>query len=152
MLSKSLRERIYACIRKNHVFCLQVCKKQTCAFIVVMCLDHTSRPCSCIHPVGFSCAGRSLDAAPRREDNRAKEGPCLTAPGNDSLQMLCRVTSANHNNPFKPPKKMRYKEQGHGLFSFSAHIMRPRDKHLQREEESEERLLEVQLCFMQMNQ
>lgn len=31
---------------------------------------------------------------------------------------------------------MWYKEQGHGLFS--AHIMRPRDKHLHREEEEEE--------------
>lgn len=123
---------------------------------------HTLWSCVCtalqgpasIHPVGFSRTDRSLDAAPRREDGRAKEGPCLTAPGNDSLQMLCRVTSANHNNPFKTPKKMWYKEQGHGLFFFffPAHIMRPRDKHLHREEEREKRLLEVQLCFMQMNQ
>lgn len=65
-----------------------------------------------------------------REDKRAKEGPCLTAPVNDSLQMLCRVTSANHNNPLKPPENVI---QRTGPRPLSAHIMRPRDKHLHRE-------------------
>lgn len=98
-----------------------------------------------IRPVGvFSLHLPLPDAAPRREDKRAKEGPCLTAPGNDSLQMLCRVTSANHNHPLKPPENV-IQRTGPRPF-FSAHIMRPRDKHLHRGG-GKKRLLEVQLCF-----
>lgn len=52
-----------------------------------------------ICPVGFPSADPSL-----REDRIEEEGPHLTAPGNDSLQMLCSVTSANHNAPLKPQK------------------------------------------------
>lgn len=82
---------------------------------------------ACIHPVGFS------GATPRRKDKRAKEGPRLTALGNDSLQTLCRVTSANHNNPFKPPGKRDTKNRAAAFFFCS--IMRPRDKHLHGDEQ-----------------
>lgn len=112
------------------------------------CFDPTSRPRSC-RPCGDFLHRPLPDTAPRRKDKRAKEGPCLTAPGNDSLQMLCRVTSANHNNPLKPPENVIHRT---GPWPFSARIMRPRDKHLHRRRgEKEERLLEVQLCFTQMN-
>lgn len=103
----------------------------------VECVSTPLRGHARIHPVGLSGADRSLDAAPRREDKRAKEGPRLTAPGNDSLQMLCRVTSANHNNSFKPPRKCDTKNRATAFFS--APIMRPRDKHLHGEEEKKRR-------------
>lgn len=101
---------------------------------VFECFYPTSRPCS-YPPCGVFLHRPLPDAAPSREDKRAKEGPCLTAPGNDSLQMLCRVTSANHNNPLKPPENVI---QRTGPRPFSAHIMRPQDKHLHGEKEEEE--------------
>lgn len=100
------------------LFCIQVSQKKS----VSTPLGRHAR----IHPVGFS------GTTPRRKDKRAKEGPRLTAPGNDSLQTLCRVTSANHNNPFKPPGKRDTKNRAAALFS--APIMRPQDKHLHGDE------------------
>lgn len=122
---------------------IQVCmNKRLRVLCVCECFYPTSRPCS-YPPCGVSLHTPLPDAAPRREEERAKEGPCLTAPGNDSLQMLCRVTSANHNKPLKPPKNVI---QRAGPRPSSALIMRPRDKHLRGERGGEKKEFSFVLC------
>lgn len=103
----------------------------THVYALTLCFYPTWRPCS-NPPCGVSQDRPLPDTTPRREDRGAKEGPCLTAPGNDSLQMLCRVTSANHNSLFKTHQKCETKNRA---VTFSVHIITPRD--LRREEDAE---------------
>lgn len=71
----------------------------------------------CPHPPCGGSRDRPLpDATLRREDMGAEEGPCLTTPENDSLLMLCRVTSANHNNSFTTLWKCATKNRAMALF------------------------------------
>lgn len=115
-------------------FCIQVCLHKN-KRVQVLCVCERFFFTLSYPPCGVSLRRPLPDTAPRREDKRAKEGPCLTAPANDSLQMLCRVTSANYNNPLKPPENVI---QGTGPRPFPALIMRPQDKHLHRKERNTE--------------
>lgn len=65
-----------------------------------------------VTPCGVSLCATAADALePRGEQRRV---PALTAPGDDSLQTLCRVTSANHEPPpHFSPNETQYREQGH---------------------------------------
>lgn len=106
-----------------------------------------------IHSVGFSC--RPLpDAAPRGQDERAEEGPRLTAPSHDSLRMLCRVTSANHNNPLHPPHRENVIQRTGPwpfYFFFFCSNNEATGQASSQGGDGGERLLEVQLCFIQLN-
>lgn len=95
----------------------------------------------CFHPVGCSATLDAVD--PSREQRRV---PSLTTPGNESLQTLFRVTSANHNDSFHSPTTMKNndtKTRTALLHFFFLQTLRPQIRLFYREVEGPG----VQLCF-----